>query len=96
MSTTTATPRLAPAGARQRAEVARTFFAILGRDLFVTGRELPTFLAQVILQPLFMVFVFGKVLTDLAFARAGFAELLLPGIIALTVAVTGLQEPRCR
>jgi len=42
------------------------------------------------------VFVFGKVLTDLAFARAGFAELLLPGIIALTVAVTGLQEPRCR
>jgi len=91
MSTTTATPRLAPAGARQRAEVARAFFAILGRDLFVTGRELPTFLAQVILQPLFMVFVFGKVLTDLGFARAGFAELLLPGIIALTVAVTGLQ-----
>ena len=37
------------------------------------------------------MFVFGKVLTDLAFARAGFAELLLPGIIALTVAVTGLQ-----
>ncbi len=91
MSTTTATPRLAPAGAGQRAEVARAFFAILGRDLFVTGRELPTFLAQVILQPLFMVFVFGKVLTDLGFARAGFAELLLPGIIALTVAVTGLQ-----
>jgi ABC-2 type transport system permease protein len=90
-ATSTATPRLAPAGGRQRAEVARTFFSILGRDLFVTGRELPTFLAQVILQPLFMVFVFGKVLTQLGFARAGFAELLLPGIIALTVAVTGLQ-----
>jgi ABC-2 type transport system permease protein len=90
-ATSTATPRLAPAGGRQRAEVARTFFSILGRDLFVTGRELPTFLAQVILQPLFMVFVFGKVLTQLGFARPGFAELLLPGIIALTVAVTGLQ-----
>ncbi|HEX8930032.1 MAG TPA: ABC transporter permease [Actinomycetota bacterium] len=91
-ATSTAGPRLAPSsGARQRTEVARTFFAILGRDLFVTGRELPTFLAQVILQPLFMVFVFGKVLTELGFARAGFAELLLPGIIALTVAVTGLQ-----
>jgi ABC-2 type transport system permease protein len=90
-ATSTATPRLAPAGGRQRADVARTFFSILGRDLFVTGRELPTFLAQVILQPLFMVFVFGKVLTQLGFARPGFAELLLPGIIALTVAVTGLQ-----
>jgi ABC-2 type transport system permease protein len=90
-ATSTATPRLAAAGGRQRAEVARTFFSILGRDLFVTGRELPTFLAQVILQPLFMVFVFGKVLTQLGFARPGFAELLLPGIIALTVAVTGLQ-----
>jgi ABC-2 type transport system permease protein len=90
-ATSTATPRLAPTGGRQRADVARTFFSILGRDLFVTGRELPTFLAQVILQPLFMVFVFGKVLTDLGFARPGFAELLLPGIIALTVAVTGLQ-----
>ena len=87
----TATPRLAPAGGRQRADMARTFLSILGRDLFVTGRELPTFLAQVILQPLFMVFVFGKVLTELGFARPGFAELLLPGIIALTVAVTGLQ-----
>jgi ABC-2 type transport system permease protein len=90
-ATSTAAPRLAPAGGRQRSEVARTFFAILWRDLFVTGRELPTFLAQVILQPLFMVFVFGKVLTELGFARPGFAELLLPGIIALTVAVTGLQ-----
>jgi ABC-2 type transport system permease protein len=90
-ATSTVTPRLAPAGGRQRADVARTFFSILGRDLFVTGRELPTFLAQVILQQLFMVFVFGKVLTELGFARPGFAELLLPGIIALTVAVTGLQ-----
>jgi ABC-2 type transport system permease protein len=90
-ATTTATPQLAPAPARRRAETARTFFSILGRDLFVTGRELPTFLAQVILQPLFMVFVFGKILTQLGFARPGFAELLLPGIIALTVAVTGLQ-----
>lgn len=89
-ATSTATPALATAG-RQRADVARTFFSILGRDLFVTGRELPAFLAQVILQPLFMVFVFGKVLTQLGFARPGFAELLLPGIIALTVAVTGLQ-----
>jgi ABC-2 type transport system permease protein len=90
-ATSTATPALGLPTQGQRTDVARTFLAILWRDLFVTGRELPTFLAQVILQPLFMVFVFGKVLTQLGFARPGFAELLLPGIIALTVAVTALQ-----
>jgi ABC-2 type transport system permease protein len=90
-ATSTAAPTLGLPTSGQRTDVARTFFAILWRDLFVTVRELPTFLAQVILQPLFMVFVFGKVLTQLGFARPGFAELLLPGIIALTVTVTALQ-----
>jgi ABC-2 type transport system permease protein len=90
-ATSTATPTLGLPTKGQRIDVTRTFLAILWRDLFVTGRELPTFLAQVILQPLFMVFVFGKVLTQLGFARPGFAELLLPGIIALTVTLTALQ-----
>ena len=40
----------------------RVFLAVLQRDLYVTWGELPVFLAQVILQPLFMLFVFGKVL----------------------------------
>ncbi|MGH2577113.1 MAG: hypothetical protein ACRDG9_05080 [Actinomycetota bacterium] len=55
----------------------RTFLAILGRDLFVTVNELPSFAAQAILQPLFMAFVFGKVLTDLGLAQPGFAQLLI-------------------
>jgi ABC-2 type transport system permease protein len=70
----------------------RTFLAILGRDLFVTSRELPSFAAQTILQPLFMAFVFGKVLTDLGLAQPGFAQLLLPGLVALTVVLTALQS----
>jgi ABC-2 type transport system permease protein len=70
----------------------RTFLAILGRDLFVTSRELPSFAAQTILQPLFMAFVFGKVLTDLGLAEPGFAQLLLPGLVALTVVITALQS----
>jgi ABC-2 type transport system permease protein len=78
--------RRAPAGAVQ------AFLAILGRDLFVTGSELPVFLAQAILQPLFMAFVFGKVLTDLGFARPEFAQLLLPGLVALTIVLTALQS----
>ena len=40
----------------------RAFRAVLYRDLYVTWREFPAFLAQVILQPLFLLFVFGKVL----------------------------------
>ncbi|MGZ6030077.1 MAG: ABC transporter permease, partial [Myxococcaceae bacterium] len=68
------------------------FLAVLWRDLFVTGRELPVFLAQVILQPLFLLFVFGKVLTELGYARAGYAELLFPGIVALTATLTALQS----
>jgi len=76
-----------PAAASQ----ARVFLAVLRRDLYVTGRELPVFLAQVVLQPLFLLFVFGKVLTDLGFARPGYTEVLFPGIVALTAVVTGLQ-----
>jgi ABC-2 type transport system permease protein len=73
------------------ASPARVFLAVLWRDLYVTGRELPVFLAQVVLQPLFLLFVFGKVLTDLGFAQGGYSEILFPGIVALTAVVTGLQ-----
>lgn len=80
-----------PAGRPGERGVWRPFTRILWRDVFVTGRTLPTFLAQVVLQPLFLVFVFGRVLTDLGFARRGYADLLLPGVIALTCVLTGLQ-----
>jgi ABC-2 type transport system permease protein len=67
------------------------FRAVLQRDLYVTARELPAFFAQVILQPLFLLFVFGKILTSLGYARASYAELLFPGIMALTLVITGVQ-----
>lgn len=70
----------------------RTFLAILRRDLFVTGREFPVFLAQVILQPLFLLFVFGKVLTELGYARPGYEQVLFPGLVALAAVLTGLQS----
>ncbi|MBV8461959.1 MAG: ABC transporter permease [Acidimicrobiales bacterium] len=69
-----------------------TGLAILRRDLYVTGREFPLFLAQVILQPLFLLFVFGKVLTELGYARPGYAEVLFPGLVALAAVLTGLQS----
>lgn len=68
-----------------------TFLAIMRRDLYVTGREFPVFLAQVALQPLFLLFVFGKVLTQLGYTRHGYSDLLFPGILALTAVITGVQ-----
>ena len=70
----------------------RSFWAVLYRDIYVTSKELATFLAQVILQPLFLLFVFGRILTDLGYAQAGYAELLFPGLVGLTAVVTGLQS----
>ena len=70
---------------------ARAFRAVLRRDMYVTGKELPAFLAQVILQPLFLLFVFGKVLAELGYTRPGYADLLFPGLLALTAVITGMQ-----
>ena len=65
---------------------------MLARDLFVTGRELWVFLAQVIVQPLFMLFVFGKILTQLGYTSGSYAAVLFPGIVGLTTVVTALHQ----
>ena len=69
----------------------RAFNAVLRRDLLVTWSELPVFLAQVILQPLFLLFVFGKVLGSLGYTQHGYSDLLFPGLLALTAVITGMQ-----
>src|SRR5437870_1336646 len=79
------------AGAPVLSSQRRAFLAILRRDLYVTWRQLPAFLAQVILQPLFLLFVFGKVLGSLGYTRPDYADLLFPGLLALTAVVTGMQ-----
>lgn len=75
-----------------RVSSSRAFLALLWRDTFVTGRELVAFLAQVILQPLFLLFVFGRVLGDLGYTQDNFAQVLLPGVIAFTAFLTALQN----
>src|SRR5260370_11640654 len=77
---------------RSRVGTALTaFLAILRRDIVVTEREFISFLLQVLLQPLFFLFIFGKVLSSIGFTRPGFTAILLPGIVALTVVTTPLQ-----
>ncbi|PRW63024.1 ABC transporter permease [Actinopolyspora mortivallis] len=70
----------------------RAFTAVLGRDVFVTGRELPSFLAQVLVQPVALLFIFGKVLGQLGYTQPGYAQILLPGMIALNAFLVALQN----
>lgn len=100
MAAPSASKRIAPpsafgGSARPRtgraAMVGAAFLAILRRDLVVTGREFIAFLLQVLLQPLFFLFIFGKVLPSIGAAQRGYGALLLPGIVALTVVTTALQ-----
>src|SRR5205814_5780866 len=79
------------ASTMEQATPSRAFRAVLRRDLYVTWRELPAFLAQVILQPLFLLFVFGKVLGSLGYTQHGYANLLFPGLLALTAVITAMQ-----
>ena len=67
------------------------FLAVLWRDVYVTWGEFPAFLAQVILQPFFLLFVFGKVLGSLGYTQPGYSDLLFPGLLALTAVLTAMQ-----
>jgi ABC-2 type transport system permease protein len=69
----------------------RAFWAVLYRDLYVTWREFPVFMAQVILQPLFLLFVFGYVLKSLNYTQNGYTDVLYPGLLALTAVITAIQ-----
>ncbi|GAB7050047.1 ABC transporter permease [Catenuloplanes indicus] len=87
MTTLTETTPAAP----PRPSALSAFTAILWRDVFVTGKELWVFLAQTALQPLFMLFVFAKVLNAGGYVSEEYSLLLLPGIVALTAFLTALQ-----
>jgi ABC-2 type transport system permease protein len=89
---TTLTPPPTPVQRENRFGLALTaFFAILRRDIVVTGRDFIAFLLQVLIQPLFFLFIFGKVLPSIGLAASGFGALLLPGIVALTALLAAMQ-----
>jgi ABC-2 type transport system permease protein len=89
---TATTVRVGEPAARRVPRPGGVFLALLGRDTVVARREVTTILAQGIMQPIFLLFVFGRVLTDLGLASTGYAGLLFPGIVALTVVLTALQS----
>ncbi len=68
----------------------KTFFAMLSRDAHVARRNAIQLLLQSFLQPLLFVFVFGKVMVGSGFLPPAYKNLLLPGIVAISMVFTGI------
>jgi len=67
------------------------FGALLRRDAHVSARELPFFLVRTCLQPLLFVVVFGYLLPRMGFVARGYGAALLPGILAVSLALSSVQ-----
>ena len=68
-----------------------TMIALLHRDMRVARRELRYFLLRVGLQPLLFTFIFGYVMPRQGIVAQGYNNLLLPGILALSMTLSGMQ-----
>ncbi len=69
----------------------KTFYAMLSRDGHVARRNLLPMLAQNLLQPLLFVFIFGRVLTTSGMMPMRYKNVLLPGIMAISMVLSGVQ-----
>jgi ABC-2 type transport system permease protein len=68
----------------------KTFFALLSRDGHVARRNLVPTLLQNLLQPLLLTFVFGRVLTSSGMMSGSYKNILLPGVMALSMTLSGI------
>lgn len=68
----------------------KTFFALLSRDGHVARRNLLPMLLQNLLQPLLFTFIFGRVMTASGFMAQSYKNLLLPGIMAISMVMSGV------
>jgi ABC-2 type transport system permease protein len=66
------------------------FLAMLRRDAHVARRNFIPLLLQTLLQPMLLVFVFGRVMTTSGLITPGYKSVLLPGIIALAMLMSGV------
>ena len=69
----------------------RTFMAMLARDARVARRNAVPLLVQTLLQPMLFVFIFGRVMTGSGLMPAHYKSLLLPGIVAVSMMLSGIQ-----
>jgi ABC-2 type transport system permease protein len=69
----------------------KTFYAMLQRDGHVARRNLFPMLLQNLLQPMLLTFVFGRVLTASGMIKGDYKNILLPGIMAISMVLSGIQ-----
>ena len=69
----------------------KTFFALLSRDAHVARRNMLPLLLQTMIQPLLFTFIFGRVLTTSGMMPPQYKAVLLPGIIAICMVISGIQ-----
>lgn len=69
-----------------------TMLALLHRDMRVARRELKFFFLRVGMQPILFTFIFGYVMPRQGIVQAGYGNLLLPGILALSMTLSGMQS----
>jgi ABC-2 type transport system permease protein len=68
----------------------KTFFAMLSRDGHVARRNLIPTLVQNLLQPMLLTFVFGRILSTIGMMQMSYKNILLPGIIAISMVLSGV------
>ncbi|MBZ5618974.1 MAG: ABC transporter permease [Acidobacteriia bacterium] len=68
----------------------KTFYAMLSRDGHVARRNLIPTLVQNLLQPMLLTFVFGRILTTSGMVQMGYKNVLLPGIISISMVLSGV------
>jgi ABC-2 type transport system permease protein len=69
----------------------KTFLALLARDAHVARRNFVPLLLQTLIQPMLFTFVFGQIMTRSGMMPVSYKSLLLPGIMAISMIVAGIQ-----
>src|SRR6266567_5905259 len=68
----------------------KAFLALLSRDARVARRNFIPLLLQTLLQPMLLVFIFGRVMTTSGYMPLQYKSLLLPVIMALSMLLAGV------
>jgi ABC-2 type transport system permease protein len=68
----------------------KAFLAMLHRDAHVARRNFVALLLQTLFQPMLLVFVFGRIMTTSGLITPQYKSMLLPGIIALAMLLSGV------
>jgi ABC-type multidrug transport system permease subunit len=99
MTVTTVQDTAGPLASDLRISPVHTFLAMLAREVRVLRRQLVTFLARTLLQPLLTVAVFFYILPKVGSGPMGagagstaFSTVLVPGMVATSTMMTGMMS----